>query len=226
MGSVIDIGGPVGDMLLAIPLLLVMFGVLLALSWPSQKSAQGAVASTHGARPLEGAIDEFQDQESARISANARTAAQPSPFAERQSLAAAPAPATEATAIESPSLENTVGAAAPPASDYADPQRRAIAELIERALQDRDRDNDAQAADHLRQAIMMAAPLGEQRLHARARLELGDIAQAEGDLITACEHWQMARSLFEQERSNGEAAACENRMQRNGCPTDWVLTDF
>ena len=47
-----------------------------------------------------------------------------------------------------------------------------------------------------------------------------------GDLTTACEHWQIARALFHELKQGRDHAAVETRMLRNGCPTDWVLTDF
>lgn len=107
-----------------------------------------------------------------------------------------------------------------------DPRGAQAHGLLTEALGLRETGDDDAAADRLREAIMLAASIQNDRLHARARLELGDIAESQGDLTTACEHWQLARSLFEGERRNGDAGACETRMARNGCPTDWVLTDF
>ena len=51
-------------------------------------------------------------------------------------------------------------------------------------------------------------------------------ARAAGDLTTACEHWQIARSLFEEGSQKAKAENVEARMKRFGCPTDWVLNDF
>ncbi len=53
-----------------------------------------------------------------------------------------------------------------------------------------------EAAGNLRRSIRLSSELGQREVHAQARLELGDLARAEGDLTSACEHWQMARSLF------------------------------
>ena len=61
---------------------------------------------------------------------------------------------------------------------------------------------------------------------AMARLELGDLARACGDLTTACEHWQMARALFTDLKRPAETVAAEKRMESAGCPTDWVLNQF
>jgi hypothetical protein len=55
---------------------------------------------------------------------------------------------------------------------------------------------------------------------------LGDLAHKDGDLTTACEHWQIARALFVELKQDGAHESVEVRMLRNGCPTDWVLTDF
>ena len=82
------------------------------------------------------------------------------------------------------------------------------------------------AAELLRQSIRAATSAGQKDAHANARLALGDLAQAGGDPVTACEHWQIARSLYRELRRSREHDAVEVRMRKNGCPTDWVLTDF
>jgi hypothetical protein len=84
----------------------------------------------------------------------------------------------------------------------------------------------ADAEDLLRKSIRGAASLEHKEIHARARLALGDLAHAVGDLTTACEHWQIARALFFELKQGRDHDAAESRMRRNGCPTDWVLTDF
>jgi hypothetical protein len=84
----------------------------------------------------------------------------------------------------------------------------------------------AAAEDLLRKSIRAATTPGLENTHAEARVALGDIAHTSGDLATACEHWQIARGLFRELRLNREHDAVDARMQRNGCPTDWVLTDF
>ncbi len=78
----------------------------------------------------------------------------------------------------------------------------------------------------LRKSIRLAAKLGQKQVHGGARLELGDLLREQGDLTTACEHWQIARGLFHELQMEGELAAAEKRMRQNGCPTDWVLNDF
>lgn len=84
----------------------------------------------------------------------------------------------------------------------------------------------ADAAELLRKCIRGAASAELKQTHAKARLALGDLAHASGDLTTACEHWQIARALFHELKQRHEHEAAESRMLRNGCPTDWVLTDF
>jgi len=82
------------------------------------------------------------------------------------------------------------------------------------------------AQELLRMSIRGAATADQEEVHARARVALGDLAHADGDLTTACEHWQIARAIFVELKQDGDHQAVESRMLRNGCPTDWVLTDF
>lgn len=82
------------------------------------------------------------------------------------------------------------------------------------------------AQDVLRKCIRSATTAGMKDAHARARVTLGDLVQASGDPATACEHWQIARQLFHELRLSKDFEAVDARMLRNGCPTDWVLTDF
>jgi hypothetical protein len=84
----------------------------------------------------------------------------------------------------------------------------------------------AAAEDLLRKSIHGAAEAGMGETHARARVALGDIALTAGDRATACEHWQIARGLFYDLKKTREHQDVEGRMLKNGCPTDWVLTDF
>lgn len=82
------------------------------------------------------------------------------------------------------------------------------------------------AALQLRLCVRLAAKQKQPDVEANARLELGDLARISGDLTTACEHWQMARSLFTGLRRHADQAAAEKRMENAGCPTDWVLNQF
>jgi len=82
------------------------------------------------------------------------------------------------------------------------------------------------AAELLRKSVRSAAGENLRETHAKGRVTLGDIAHADGDLATACEHWQIARNLYRELGIVGLHDEVDERMQRNGCPTDWVLTDF
>jgi hypothetical protein len=86
--------------------------------------------------------------------------------------------------------------------------------------------DNADAEELLRKCILGAGAARHKATHAKARLALGDLAHAGGDPTTACEHWQIARALFHELKQPADHAAAEQRMLRNGCPTDWVLTDF
>lgn len=146
---------------------------------------------------------------------------------------------TGATAAPQAGRTVTFGLAATAASD----EGRALARAIDRATAAGAVENlpelnlslaewhlangDAQQGEELlRSCVRGATECGLKGPHARARVLLGDIAQANGDPSTACEHWQIARMLFHEIGSKGAYDDVDVRMQRNGCPSDWVLTDF
>lgn len=62
--------------------------------------------------------------------------------------------------------------------------------------------------------------------HAAARIELADIARHEGDMTTACEHWQLAKQLFHDLDRKADAQKMGDNLRLNRCPTDWFLTQF
>lgn len=78
----------------------------------------------------------------------------------------------------------------------------------------------------LRSAAGYGALHGPADVHATARMALAERALDDNDLTTACEHWQMARSAFESSGRSDAQKHVEALMSDNGCPTDWVLTDF
>lgn len=86
------------------------------------------------------------------------------------------------------------------------------------------RDTDAMRA--LRSAAGIASKFGPRAAHAEARLELAEMAFNAGDLTSACEHWQMAKTALFDDGQRDAQARIERRMKDQGCPTDWVLTDF
>lgn len=222
MGSYFDIGGTAGMLVLAAPLLLLATALMWVFVWP------GLTPSTPRQSPYAPNIDP-----------PGREPQEPQPQKQQKKPIEDQAnslPGTEASEAVS-TLENGTEAAHPetapvdlsfpdaPEADL-DPRILEARQNFKDALEKREAGNDVAAADHLRRTIMLASGAADNTLHARARLELGDISQAEGDLITACEHWQLARSLFEEMLNAGDAKVCEKRMLGNGCPTDWVLTDF
>ena len=86
--------------------------------------------------------------------------------------------------------------------------------------------DEAECLTALRAAAGLAAQHGPRSIHAEARLELAEVAFKAGDLTSACEHWQMARSALLDDGQKEAHARVDKRMRENGCPTDWVLTDF
>lgn len=82
------------------------------------------------------------------------------------------------------------------------------------------------AAGHLRASIRAAIGSRNAAAQAEARLELAELARAAGDLTTACEHWQIARSLFHGLGAVAHLGETERLMREHHCPTDWVLNDF
>ncbi|HET6390751.1 hypothetical protein [Hyphomicrobium sp.] len=78
----------------------------------------------------------------------------------------------------------------------------------------------------LRSAAGYGALHGPETAHAAARVALAEAAQRAGDLTSACEQWQMARTAYLKAGDTDRHDSIEKRMRDNGCPTDWVLTDF
>jgi len=78
----------------------------------------------------------------------------------------------------------------------------------------------------LRSAAGYGSLHGPRAFHAAARLELAEAAYLSGDLTSACEQWQLARTAYLEDGQTELSARVDKRMRDNGCPTDWVLTDF
>lgn len=78
----------------------------------------------------------------------------------------------------------------------------------------------------LRSAAAYGMQHGPLAAHATARLELAEAAFRSGDLTSACEQWQLARTAYLEDGQLELHARIEERMRANGCPTDWVLTGF
>jgi hypothetical protein len=122
--------------------------------------------------------------------------------------------------LSSAELANDVRAA------EAEGARETLPDLYLALAQSRISDGAAAEGEELLRKILRSTWPRSRDSHAKARVLLGDLAQANGDLSTACEHWQMARALFYELDQKGDHASVEARMLKNGCPTDWVLTDF
>lgn len=234
MSSVVEIGGFWGWVALAGPLVVLTAALMMAMFWPYRADTteyrQGVHESVAGpgaarATSSESGISNSKDPHTGN-EAHRRGVGPP----EAVKLFTPPVTITEAPAeTEASDIDVSLrGPTQPTARDAPSSATESAAAraLIDEALRERAAGHEDAAAECLRGAIMLASKAGDRTLHAAARLELGDIAQAEGDLQTACEHWQMARSLFQDEKRAKEAANCEDRMSRNRCPTDWVLTDF
>ena len=231
MNPVFDIGGPYGILLLAAPLLLLASALMWALFWPGMITTMPHETPTrHESAPKKSQTEKTTDSKTPqtgpareREENRQREEHKPAPQGERAALARATTEKIANGADRAPVVE-TVKRIEP--EKPLDPRIAEARESFDQAIAKRDEGNDTAAADHLRNTIMLASVAKDKVLHARARLELGDICKGEGDLTTACEHWQLARSLFEETAKPADAEVCEKRMIGNGCPTDWVLTDF
>jgi hypothetical protein len=84
----------------------------------------------------------------------------------------------------------------------------------------------SQAATLLQSAALAARRAKLPSVHAEARLELAEMAFIDGDLTTACEHWQMAKVMFHEAGQRGDEGRVADLMRRHHCPTDWILTNF
>lgn len=236
MGSVVEIGGVAGWAAIAAPLLLMAAALMLALFWPYRADATAGDHGWHEPAAPPTAPPATPPESSISNSGQPRTGTealhilkeptepltQPLPHAASGDVTTTTATEDKPIEVTSSDVRQRSASAAPSAKT----ETAAARALLDEALGERAAGNDAAAAECLRGAIMLAAKSGDRTLHAACRLELGDIVQAEGDLQTACEHWQMARSLFDDEQRAAEAAKCEKRMIQNRCPTDWVLNDF
>ena len=87
--------------------------------------------------------------------------------------------------------------------------------------------NDFSAAEIiLEKAIIVAQQENDQQTICDIRLLLADISRRSGDMTSACEHWQMAREIYEKNGDVRRARNIEKIMSEAGCPTDWVLNEF
>lgn len=83
-----------------------------------------------------------------------------------------------------------------------------------------------QASQLLQSAVMAARRAKLPVVHAEARIELAELALVEGDLTSACEHWQMAKLMFHETGRRSDQERMADLMRIHRCPTDWILTNF
>ncbi|MBY0225381.1 MAG: hypothetical protein K2Q28_06210 [Hyphomicrobium sp.] len=84
----------------------------------------------------------------------------------------------------------------------------------------------SEAAALLQSAALVARRAKLPVVHAQARIELADLARSEGDMTSACEHWQMAKLMFHETGRRVDQDRIADLMRQNRCPTDWILTNF
>ncbi|MDX2308500.1 MAG: hypothetical protein NW216_09700 [Hyphomicrobium sp.] len=181
---------------------------------------------------------------SAPTSSVPSTAASPTPAPDRQDAAAAsptarsPQPSNDPQPAPRPPVETSAEAARmpsthtpPPATstvqvNVPDEVSRAALKLLGDARRALAAGELKPASELLREVVRQASKLKLAIVHAAARLDLAEIARAEGDLTTACEHWQIARGILHEEKRARERDEVTERMRAHRCPTDWVLTNF
>jgi hypothetical protein len=88
------------------------------------------------------------------------------------------------------------------------------------------RSERGEAAALLQSAALVARRAKLPVVHAEARIELAEMARGDGDMTSACEHWQMAKVMFHEMGRRKDQDQISELMRQHRCPTDWVLTNF
>lgn len=160
-----------------------------------------------------------------------------------QAVRSPPAPASEPASGSAPGTAAAVAAQPASPAQTADRSVVIIAEQIagvegtgtstglaelylELARAYRADGRNEEAVRALRSSAGHAAIHGPRAVHGIVRFELGEVAFQTGDLTGACEQWQIAKTAFHDEGLKEAYAKIDKRMRDNGCPTDWVLTEF
>lgn len=78
----------------------------------------------------------------------------------------------------------------------------------------------------LRDAASVAAKSKFEAEHAEVRVELANLAKADGDMTSACEHWQIALQLYHDLNRKEDRDQIAKCMTECGCPTGWFLNSF
>ena len=137
------------------------------------------------------------------------------------------APAAVAPAVSEPALPPIEALKLQLADAAATAPKTELAPLyLELAKHCRSAGDEAAFMAALRSAAGYGALHGPRAAHAAARIELAEVALNSGDAIGACEQWQIARLVLHEEGLKDAYHRIDKRMRENGCPTDWVLTDF
>lgn len=89
-----------------------------------------------------------------------------------------------------------------------------------------DQGQPKEASGLLRDAATLAAKSKFESEHAEVRVELANLAKADGDMTSACEHWQIALQLYHDLNRKEDRDKIANCMKECGCPTGWFLNSF
>lgn len=221
------VDGATGLLLLSIPILF----VVLAAIWATRQSRTPHPPTATAPQAASEGTTEMQPAPTPAPSGSSDLAEQPiaPPPAVARVTTVAPAPAAEVATpvvppLAGPSIEDLAAEisrseANGNSAELAHLYIKQAAAYVASGLKD-------EGASRLRDAIRVAALNRLAEPHALARLELGDLYFGNGDPTTACEQWQIARNLFHDLARPADRDATDKRMLSNGCPTDWVLTDF
>lgn len=200
LGVATSIDGPAGWLLLTLPwlaLVLVVGGSGRGRRQRTREQTAAAVAVPLGAQKLAG-LEEAPSPAALGLKDAGRR------------------PEIERPEIERPAAPVVV----------IDPVAAAAQRILDEARQTLAAGKLRPAAELLRETVRMASKANLPVVHAAARLELAEIARIDGDLTTACEHWQIARGLYHDTKLLAERDEISERMRDHRCPTDWVLTNF
>lgn len=203
----------VQPLILALPVFVL--ATLIAILARLLRARRRRLAAAREAAPLTLTSAQAANQPVAAAPAASPRAAIPSP-------AAAPAPSIPTPTTDPiASLQSKIDAAM-----KVQPNSTLAPMFLEMARHHKAAGNESSYLAALRSAAGLAAQHGPRATHADARLQLAEAAFVAGDLTGACEQWQIARDALRDDGQKDAHARVDQRMRDNGCPTDWVLTDF
>lgn len=197
-------------LILALPVFVL--ATLIAILARLLRARRRRLAAAREAAPLTLTSAQAANQPVAAAPAAPPRAAVPSPVAE---------PAQPNATDPIASLQSKIDAAM-----KVQPNSTLAPMFLEMARHHKAAGNESSYLAALRSAAGLAAQHGPRASHADARLQLAEAAFVAGDLTGACEQWQIARDALRDDGQKDAHARVDQRMRDNGCPTDWVLTDF